>query len=211
MTAGVAAQAVDGASLQTGMIDAASEPVQRILGAAECCFCGAGYAAASLREIAQLAEVSKSLLHYHFQSKEHLFLEVLVRIHNRLAERIVEAVREEATPLARAEIALDTLFEGIRENPDFQAQARVWARSLSNASLEAHASRMREHLRGVIIATLDEIVGEARERLPFPLEAVADLLWASLTGLGLQADSEADRVAQALAVLRHLFVAALVP
>jgi AcrR family transcriptional regulator len=197
--------------IRTGLIDGRSEAVQRILAAAEGCFCSSGYAATSIREIAQVGGVSKSLLHYHFRSKEHLFLEVLVRIYNRLADRVVEAVRREEGAARRAHRGLEAVFGALRENPDFEAQARVWAHSLSDPSLEDHARRVREHMRERIVQVLGEVAGEARDRLPVRFEAAADLLWATLTGLGLQASSPTDvsRIDEAFRALLRIVLLAL--
>ncbi len=197
--------------LRTGLLPASSEPVERLLEAAEAMFCGSGYAAASMREIAETAGVSKSLLHYHFQSKEHLFLEVLVRIYNRLMGRIAVAVEGWGDRVERGRVAIDALFEIMRENPDFQAQAKVWARSVSNEELLVHARRMRERLRAQIVDTLRRIVGPEGGAAEVDVEALADLLWATVTGLGLQSatDSGPERVEAALEMLRYLFSVAL--
>jgi AcrR family transcriptional regulator len=197
--------------LRTGLLPASSEPVERLLEAAEEIFCGSGYAAASMREIAEGAGASKSLLHYHFQSKEHLFLEVLVRIYNRLMEHIAVSVEGRGDAEERGRVAIDALFEVLRENPDFQAQAKVWARSVSNAELLVHARRMRERLRAQIVETLRRIVGAERDAVVVDIEALADLLWATVTGLGLQSatDDGPERVQAALEMLRHLFSIAL--
>jgi len=200
----------DEARLSTGLLAREGEPVGRILDAAEECFRRAGYATASMREIAEAAGVSKSLLHYHFQSKEHLYLEVLVRIYDRLARRITEALEGRGTPAERALFALDALFESLRDNPDFQVQARVWAHSLSNEKLREHAQRMREHLREEIVRTMDRILGPAQSRFPVTLEVAADLLWAAVGGLGLQAGTDQPRrVEEAFQGLRKLLALAL--
>ncbi len=195
--------------LRTGLLRE-GEPIDRILGAAEACFASSGYAATSMRQIAEGAGVSKSLLHYHFQSKEHLFLEVLVRIYNRLAAQVTEALGEAGTPVERGLFALDALFASLRENPYFQVQAEVWAQSLQNESLRAHAQRMREHLRDRIVETMAQILGPATARMPVSLEAVADLLWATVGGLGLSASmDDPARVENAFRAFRELVAVAL--
>ena len=198
--------------LRTGLLPASSEPIDRLLVAAECLFSGSGYAAASMREISELAGVSKSLLHYHFQSKEHLFLEVLVRVYNRLMARIAEAVEGKGSAVERGLVAVDALFEVMRENPDFQAQAKVWATSVSNEDLLIHARHMRRQLRSRIVDTLRRIVGPEKGAPDLDVEAAADLLWATVTGLGLQSatDSGPERAEAAMDMLRRLISMALV-
>lgn len=52
--------------------------VENILLAAERVFAEKGYAGASMGEIAQLAEIPKSNVHYYFSTKEELYREVLL-------------------------------------------------------------------------------------------------------------------------------------
>ncbi len=206
-------QLASGLPLKTGLLTSSeSEPIEKILAAGEDCFCRAGYPATSMRAIAELAGVSKSLLHYHFQSKEHLFLEVQVRIYNRIARQILEATGEGGSPAERGLAALDAMFKALRESPDLQVQAKVWASSLSNEGLQVHARRMRELVRGQIIRTMEQILGPAHVNLPMSLEAAADLLWAAVSGLGLQASTDDEtRVVEAFKALQHLIVLALQP
>ncbi len=195
------------AQLETGLL---TGEVDGLLAAAETCFSSRGYAATSMRQIAEEAGVSKSLLHYHFHSKEHLFLETLVRIYNRLAAEITEAMGETGSSSERALYALDALFASLKLTPFFQVQAEVWAHSLSDKSLRVHAERMREHLRGEIIGRMGQILGPAKRHLPIGLEAMADLLWATVSGLGLQATTDQpERVDAAFDAFRQLIALAL--
>jgi AcrR family transcriptional regulator len=198
-------------ALQTGLLGQDNEAVNRILAAAERCFCGAGYSASTMREIAEEADVSKSLLHYHFRSKEHLFLEVLARIYQRLATTVRQAVAERGTLADRSIYGVDALFAALGNSPDFQVQVKIWAHSLSDERLRQHARQMREHLRGVLIDTMIEILGPAKARLPVDLAATADLLWAVVVGLGLQSacDDDPERVETAFNGLRQVLTLAL--
>lgn len=189
-----------------GILDHDSEPIRRILDAAERCLSQSGYGGMSMRDIAQEAGVSKSLLHYHFQSKEHLFLEVQIRVYNRLAIRVAEAVAPVESGKQRTRLALHTLFEVLRDREELPVQAEIWARSLSNDKLRVRAIAVRDYLRDVTIRTLDQILGPDSAWLPFPVDVAADLLLGALTGLGLQAGVEGspERVDKALAALLRL-------
>ncbi|HYD50472.1 MAG TPA: TetR/AcrR family transcriptional regulator [Terriglobales bacterium] len=92
----------------------------RILATAEEVFALRGFAGASTREIAAKAGVNISSLHYHWASKETLYLAVFQDIY----ERIVAAVREvvpaaQATADSRAavEAAMATLFDFFADRP----------------------------------------------------------------------------------------------
>ncbi|MEM7445132.1 MAG: TetR/AcrR family transcriptional regulator [Pseudomonadota bacterium] len=74
-----------------------------ILDAAETVFAEAGFAGASMRAIAQRAGVNQPLIHYHFESKDRLYAEV---IHRRAADingqrlSALDALIDRAAPAA---------------------------------------------------------------------------------------------------------------
>ncbi len=103
-------------------LDRESAPIAGILSAAESCFARAGYEGASMREIAEVAGVSKSLLHYHFDSKEHLFVEVQIRAYNRLAARVLAAAAFVESGAERGLLAFDALFTTLREKNELATQ-----------------------------------------------------------------------------------------
>jgi len=196
--------------LETGLLANDGKQVRELLGAAETCFARSGYAGTSIRQIARSAGVSKSLVHYHFQSKEHLFLEVQVRIYNRLATQIAESLDEGGSLRERMLFALDAAFVELRANADLQAQAKVWAASLSNETLLLHVRRMRDGLRAELVELLEHLMGPERGSLPMSAETAVDLLWAVVTGLGLQASiDEEERIERAFLGLRALIAEAL--
>ncbi len=199
------------APLFRGFLDHDSEPVKRILVAAEQCVLSAGYGGMSMRDIAKEAGVSKSLLHYHFQSKEHLFLEVQIGVYNRLAVRVAEAVQPVQGGAKRTLLALEALFDVLRDRDDLPVQAEIWARSLTNEKLRVRAVELREYLREVVIRTFQRILGAEIDLLPISQGAAADLLIGALTGLGLQAgvEGEPERVDEAFEALQKLLGLAL--
>ncbi|MCC6217595.1 MAG: TetR/AcrR family transcriptional regulator [Polyangiaceae bacterium] len=163
------------------------DAVQRILSAAEACFRSAGYSGVSLREIAEAAGVSKSLVLYHFDSKDHVFAELQLLVYRRLAQRVREAVAGAGgTTVERALLALDSLMAAVRDHNDLAVHAMLGARALTSDGAAPHVRRMRKELRGLLHGTMQELFGGEAERLPLSVEACGDLLWAALTGLGLQ-------------------------
>lgn len=198
------------APLLRGILDHESEPVSQILAAAESCFWGKGYHGTSIREIADAANVSKSLLHYHFQSKEHIFLEVQISVYNRLAARVTEAVSGIGDTTERGLFALDVLFDALRSTGDLQVQSELWTRSLTNPAAGEQAIRLREYLRQTVIETLDHILGHAWTRLPLTKEVSADLLLATLMGLGIPTGPDSvERAEAAFQGIRSLVEVAL--
>lgn len=160
--------------------------VDRILDAAEQCFREAGYSGATLREIGARAKVSKSLVLYHFDSKDHVFAELELRIYRRLAKTITESVASAGGSTAdRARLALDALMDVVRERNDLAVHAMLGARAATSAESARHVQRMRRELRELLLGTMQQIFSGESAQLPLTLEAAGELLWAALTGLGL--------------------------
>ena len=63
----------------TGKTTAPHETSVRIIDAAEQLFADQSYEGTSIRQITDLAGVRLALAHYHFESKERIFHEVLAR------------------------------------------------------------------------------------------------------------------------------------
>ncbi len=97
----------------------ATETRKRILDAAASLFRGKGYAAVSLRGIADAAAMKAGSVYYHFKSKEEIVLEVL----NLGIERVHTSVAE--------------IFDHTDEYPD--------AESLLTAAICAHLQTLLEH------------------------------------------------------------------
>jgi AcrR family transcriptional regulator len=187
--------------------DQDSDAVERILAAAEHCFRGTGYADSSMREIAERAGVSKSLILYHFASKEHLYTELQLRVYERIARRVKDSIAEHGgTTEERALIGLDSLMAAVRERNDVAVHAMLSARALSNAAFAPHVRKMRRELKALLYRTMEEIFGAEAGRLPTTLEAAADLLWAALTGLGIESalDDSSDQPDAGYSALRTI-------
>ncbi len=87
---------------------------ERILDAARAVFAERGFDGASTREIAARAEVNISSLHYHWDSKETLYLAVLERIYQQLVDLVqaeLEAAAGSADPVAAVERAMGRTFD----------------------------------------------------------------------------------------------------
>lgn len=187
----------------------APDSVNRILDAAEHCFRTTGYEGTSVRAIAESAGVSKSLVLYHFVCKERLFVDVQLRLYQRLTEAVeAVAVERGGTPAERAMRALDTLFAAMRGGDDFVDHTLLGVRALASPTLRPHVARMRDELHAHLVRTVTRIVGEA---LPMSVEEAADVLSAALTGIGLQAALDVDprHAERAMSGLRTFIAAAL--
>ena len=159
---------------------------ESILRAAEASFRESTYAGVSLRKIAQRAGVSKSLVLYHFESKERIFAELQLRAYGRLADTLKGAARAGGTPAERARKALDALIACVLDRNDIAVHAMLATRALWEPDAAPHVRAMRRALRGLLRSTMHQIFAEDADALPVRLDATADLLWAALTGLGIE-------------------------
>jgi AcrR family transcriptional regulator len=189
-----------------GFVDQQSEPIRVILEAAEHCLGASGYGGMSMRDIAREAGVSKSLLHYHFQSKEHLLIELQIRVYNRLLERVHRAIEAHAQKGRPGFATLDALFEVVSKIDDVPVQAELWARSMGNHQVRENLIWLRRQLHEVLVDAIEKMAGQAVGRLPMTVPTMADMLLGSVLGLGLQAmvDRSRQRVERAYHGLREI-------
>jgi AcrR family transcriptional regulator len=64
----------------------------RILRAARALFLDRGFADVSMQQIADAASITKATLYHHFRDKEDLFIEVVRRQHERIAQDLVDLI-----------------------------------------------------------------------------------------------------------------------
>ncbi|HYU57484.1 MAG TPA: TetR/AcrR family transcriptional regulator [Actinomycetota bacterium] len=80
-------------------------------------FAQRGYAATTVEEIAERAQVSKPIVYEHFGGKEGLYAVIVDREMEQVVTRITEAISE-GTPRERLERAALTFLHYVEENPD---------------------------------------------------------------------------------------------
>ena len=159
---------------------------ERILEAAARLFSGQGYAATSLAQVARAARVSKALILWHFESKEHLFRAALQRF---LAPYEIDAqVLLGLTESEQVEKLIDDYYDFIAEHlPSVQfVLGQVVRRDENSHELVA---RVRELYR-VYRELLTTILERGRASRVFsqhvrPAEDAA-LIMAALNGLLVQ-------------------------
>ena len=108
-----------------------SRSIRRILDAAARMFGQDGFQGASMGAVAEAAGVSKGLLHYHFQSKEHLLIEAVRATFRQLHRRFDDRFRRGERGLETALDALDALWAAVRE---MQAWAPFMVETMSLAT-----------------------------------------------------------------------------
>jgi len=201
--------------LQGGRSPRATRSIQRILDAAAKMFGSTGYQGASMEAVARAAGVSKGLLHYHFNSKEHLLIEAqratFTQIYDRFSERFQHGERGLATALD----AIDSLWDALYD-------MRSWSPFMVEIlSLAAHQQRVRHQVDDFYAETIEmleegmsRVFSDHTDRLLMPPDRLARIIRSSLHGLVLElslcrSQEDLDRVNQTYRDLRMTFESAI--
>lgn len=182
--------------------------IQRIVDAAARMFGRDGFQGASMGAVAEAAGVSKGLLHYHFESKEHLLIEAVRSTFRQLHRRFDDRFRQGDRGLATALEGLDALWEAVR---DMQAWTPFMVEIMT---LATKPGPLRDDLfafyaesETLLVKGIGDVFGE---RPVVPAERLARLVRVGLHGLVVElayARTEADSAAveRSYQDLRELF------
>jgi AcrR family transcriptional regulator len=162
-----------------------NDSVRRILRAAMVVWTRDGYHGASLKDVASEAGVAKSLLHYHFQSKEHLLIELQAEW-CRLVARAVRGRLAEGPPSIDAAIdALDQVWNAmVSTRAQFPFAFEVWRQSETNLAIRERLVAFDRELRELIVDGVRRTMGEVK--LALPIERLAALIHVALDGFSVR-------------------------
>lgn len=173
--------------------------VQRIVDAASRLFGREGFEKASMFDVAQAAGVSKGLLHYHFQSKEHLLIEAQRMLFRMLHRAATDRVRRGEQGLGPALEALDALWAAV---VDLRGQTPFLVETMALSTREGPVhDQMQSFYREATELVEDgvrAVFGAQADRLVLPPDRLARMLRIGLTGLVLEvamARTDADMAA----------------
>ncbi|HEY6134795.1 MAG TPA: TetR family transcriptional regulator [Rubrivivax sp.] len=161
---------------------------ERILEAAFRRLVAEGYAALSVRQIAQDAGVNHALINYHFRSKDQLVIDVLDAMNQRLLARQV-SMYEGPSGYAQKWANARRFYESDLASGFVRLQAELMAASLANAGLRekflprllAWKRLVHEVVRGALGALEADGV-----KLPPPFTAEVIACWITEFWLGME-------------------------
>ena len=117
-------------------------------------FCARGYAAVSVRDVAESAGVNKALVFYYFDTKDGLFAEVLAGYYAAHGELLRRALGDAQGSLEERVVRLvETYFDWMAQNARY---ARLIQQEVARES--EHLPLIRRHL-AELHAPLDELLG----------------------------------------------------
>jgi AcrR family transcriptional regulator len=145
-----------------------------------------GYGATSLKDVAREARVAPGLLHYYFESKEELLLEVVVVMERQMIAEWKAAIEGIEDPLERIVAGLDHVEAQCADQPEFfRLVLDLYTVGLSSPVLRVRCAELSSHL-------VDEIEVEVRRTLgPLPAYALvtphdlAGTIAAAINGIAL--------------------------
>ena len=159
-----------------------SDTREAIMEATYRALCSHGYAKLTMQDIADEFEKSKSLLHYHFDTKEELLVAFIDHLLERFAERV--ALHEDEDPETRLRSFVDWFVFG----PEDGEREAFHVALLELRSQAPFNDRYREQLRRsdtLVRTALTEIVRDGIENGRFrecDAEQVAALCFATMDG-----------------------------
>lgn len=159
---------------------------ERIVAAAYRVLSEQGSHATSIKEIAKAAGVAPGLVHYYFESKEQLLLEV-TRDCCRLYREEMSALSLPHDPIARTRALLEFSKRRGLASPDwYRLLVDLDALALRDEALAREVAGLRKEIRDNVAS----LVGAAEDALGFRLgptrEALAAVLMGSVDGLIVQ-------------------------
>ncbi|ELZ12163.1 TetR family transcriptional regulator [Halovivax asiaticus JCM 14624] len=159
------------------------EPERTILDATYRALCEHGYADLTMQRIADESTLSKAAIHYHYDSKEHLFEQFLEYLYDRYTDRLDGATGASARDRLDALLTVQLADEAADPGIDFQtAMLEVRAQAPYDEAIQETLSAFDEALVARLRETIADGVdaGEFDERVDPDL--AADLLTTAIKG-----------------------------
>ncbi len=129
-----------------------------------------------IKDITAEVEIGTSTFYQFFDSKEALYVEVLLREHQQFHETIETAIPNEEPPRTQLECALRTLFDEIESSPLlYRLIVEGELRSLQTRLSESQRAELLEQIHGTRLTYIDEWVEDPSFRSDDP-ELVDGLL-----------------------------------
>jgi AcrR family transcriptional regulator len=195
---------------------AAEDSRHRIVRAAASCFGQLGFKGASTAAIALEAGVSKSLVLYHFESKEHLFVAVQLDLLGSVLNRIRSVTPPGGTPLELAR-AMDEVMAFVESDiTHLRVMLELHNAAATRPELAARITEFNEAVEALVVRGLVEVLGPAASRLSLPLERVVRLLRTLFNGLILElafapGEEAQVRIRETFSDAKVLLVNAIIP
>ena len=164
-----------------------------------------GYGGTSLKDVAREAGVAPGLLHYYFESKQELLLEVVERMEREMISDWQEAVADIEDPIERIVAALDHVAERCSRQPEFfRLMFDLYNLGIDSPALRGRCAQMWTHLIDEIEAEVRRVLGRLPAYSVVPPRDLAGAIAGAVDGIalsGLVLQRSPHELYQALKVL----------
>lgn len=159
----------------------------RVLDAAIAVLAGRGITQTSIQDIAEEAGLSKGAVHYHFESKEELLVEVMGRCCANVEARVRGAFEEPGSPIERVRRALVEMWTLRRDGAkEFRVLSELHVLGRQNATIREALGAAYRRARDQIVEIGFKRLVEMGVRPKVPLAVAPRLVIAMLDGLAMQ-------------------------
>lgn len=159
---------------------------QQVLDAALRVFGQQGIRAASVQDIADAAKMSKGAVHYHFESKDDLIIQVMKHACDRIRDRVQKVFEEPGLPLERVRRSIAEMWTIRAEgSAEIRVMLDVMMQAVHDPVLKKAVGEVirdaRQHVIDIGLQNLLDLGLKPR----VPIKLIPRLMLASLDGLAL--------------------------
>ncbi|RJP27159.1 MAG: TetR/AcrR family transcriptional regulator [Actinobacteria bacterium] len=146
-----------------------------------------GFSGASIRKIANRAGTSKYMIHYYFEDKETLLIEVVKKVVREISIGIADIFRRYPSNEERIEKGIRDFWEGFKKDPGHLAilqESAIYGRRIPEIN-----ERIMGFYRGVVEQLAEDIAADPSNKRKLAKKEAESLvihLFATLDGLAIQ-------------------------
>jgi len=145
-----------------------------------------GYAETSLKDVAREAGVAPGLLHYYFESKQELLLEVVVALEREMTRDWQSAVSDIEDPLERIVAALDHAAQRCSEQPEFfRLLFDLYNLGLTSPAIRVRCAEMWQRFIDDIETEVRRVLGRLPAYAVVPPHDLASAVAGAIDGIAL--------------------------
>jgi len=150
--------------------------------------------------VARAAGVSKGLLHYHFDSKEHLLIEAQRATFRQIHQRFQERHQAGMVGVSGATEVLDNLWDSIRSMRGWAPfMVEILAQGAHRGPFWSYLDEFVTESTQLLTAGIESVFSDAPDQLGIPPERLARLVRTSMFGLIVElAYAKDDEAVQAV-------------
>ena len=130
---------------------------EQIFKAAQKVFQEKGFAGARMQEIAEEADINKSMLHYYYRSKENLFLSVFQNSVRKFFPQLASILESEKELKEKVGEIVEFYFQIFSENPSLPA--------FVVHEMNQHPDRFREFIRSMDLSVPDRFIRQLQTEI----------------------------------------------